>query len=126
MTDPQDGNRLEELRFAKKQQWSIAAAALTLLGAIFGAAHTMAPLGNWEKAGAELLVALIAIAGSVQLLFLQNHLARTRRLIDEKDENAWWRGTSILYSLVAALVISAFVVGYYVLWRSASTCPHAA
>lgn len=63
-------NRLEELRFAKKQQWSIAAAGMTLLGAIFGAAHTMAPLGLWEKTIGAILALLVMFASNLQLFFL--------------------------------------------------------
>jgi hypothetical protein len=36
--------QLEELRFAKTQQWRVATAAVTLLGAIFVVAHKLHPL----------------------------------------------------------------------------------
>jgi len=80
----------------------------------------MAPLGPWEKAVAASFALSVGIASSCHLVFLQNHLARTRRLIDEKDEDAWWRGGSVLWSLVTVLVISAVAVAYYVVWRSAT------
>jgi hypothetical protein len=113
MSGEQDG-KLEELWFAKKQQWSIAAAAMTLLGAIYGAAHTMTPLVPCEKVIGTILALLIAIAGSIHLVSLQNHLAATRD--DEDKKEAWRRGASVLYTLVAVLVIGALVVVYYI-WR---------
>ena len=87
---------------------------MALLGAIFGAAHTMAPLGLWEKAFASIFAFAVGIAAGGHLVSLQCHLARTRRLIDKKDEDAWWRGGTVLGSLVAVLVISTITVVYYV------------
>jgi hypothetical protein len=114
MAEPE--TRFEELRFAKQPQWSVATATMTLLGAIFGVAHTMSPLGIWEKHAITLLAILVAVAGSLFLHFLQNHLARTRRAMDQNDESAWRRGTSILYALVVTVLIGALVV-VYSLWR---------
>jgi hypothetical protein len=82
----------EEIRFAKTQQWRIATAALTLLGATFAVSHAMRPLACWEKAVGTLLVALIGVSGAVILLQLQNHLAETRRQIKADDPNPWLRG----------------------------------
>jgi len=72
----------------------------------------------WEQWIGVILAGLVMLGGSIQLIFLQNHLARTRRVIDKKDDEAWKRGASALYSLVAALVISTVVVAYYIAWRS--------
>jgi hypothetical protein len=121
MSVEQDESRLDELRFAKRQQWSIAAAAMALLGAIFGVAHTMDPLGPGEKAVAAIFALCVGIAACWHLVSLQNHLARTRRLIDEKDEDAWWRGGTVLWSLVVVVAISALTVVYYVALRSATS-----
>ena len=55
---------LQEIRFAKTQQWLIATATMTLLGAVFGAAHTMAPLGLWEKRAATVIAVAIAASGA--------------------------------------------------------------
>ena len=121
MSVQQDEGRLDELRFAKRQQWSIAAPALALLGAIFGVAHTMNPLGPWEKAVAAIFALCVGIAASWHLVSLQTHLARTRRLINEKDEDAWLRGSSVLWSLVVVVAISALAVVYYVAFRSATS-----
>jgi hypothetical protein len=123
MTSQQNDGRLAELRFAKQQQWSIAAAAMALLGAIFGVAHVMAPLGWWEKALASLFALAVGIVACLHLVSLQNHLARTRRVIDEKDEDAWWRGGTILWSLVTVVAISTLAVAYYVIWRSVTSSP---
>jgi hypothetical protein len=112
----------EELRFAKKQQWSIAASAMALLGAIFGAVHAMEPLGPWEKAIAAILALGVAIGASMHLWSLQDHLAATRRQIDVSDAKAWLRGTSILYSLIGVLGIIALIVIYYAALRPATGC----
>jgi len=120
--DEADTSRLDELRFAKRQQWSITAAALALLGAVFGVAHTMVPLGPSEKALAAIFALAIGITASWHLISLQNHLARTRRQIDEKDEDAWWRGGSVLWSLIAVLAICTIAVVYYVALRAATSC----
>jgi hypothetical protein len=106
----------EEIRFAKAQQWRIATAALTLLAAIFAIAHTMRPLACWEKAAATVFAVLVAAAGSLFLIMLQNHLADTRRRIDHDEAEAWHREGSILAALVGTVIIGAIVVGYS-LWR---------
>jgi hypothetical protein len=108
--------RLEEIRFAKTQQWRVATAAITLLGAIFVVAHTLHQLATPEKVVGTVLVTLIAGAGSVFLLSLQNHLGRTRLEIDGKDTEAWLRGIEVAFTLVAIVIVSAIVVGYS-LWR---------
>lgn len=113
--------RLEELRFTKKQQWSVATATLTLLGAIFGVVHTLGALGWYEKAFGAISALLVAGFGILHLWSMQNHLAETRRELDANDEGAWWRGGTILGSLIGAIIISAIVVVYYVIWRAATT-----
>jgi hypothetical protein len=100
-----------EIRFAKTQQWRIATAALTLLGATFAVSRAMQhPLACWEKAVGTVLVVLIGASGALILLQLQSHLA------EKRSDHAWRRGGTVLFSLVAAVVIGA-VVGGYSLWR---------
>jgi hypothetical protein len=112
-------DRDEEIRFAKTQQWRVAIAALTLLGATFAVSHAMRPLACAEKAAGTVLVTLIGMSGAVILLQLQNHLAEKRREIKPDEASAWLRGGAVLFSLVAAVVIGAVVVGYS-FWRSSS------
>lgn len=108
--------RLEEIRFAKTQQWRVATAAITLLGAIFAVAHTLHPLATFEKVLGTVSVTLIATFGSFFLVSLQNHLRRTRVLINDKDSEAWLRGAEVVFALIAVVVTSAIVAGYS-LWR---------
>jgi hypothetical protein len=62
---------MEELRFAKRQQWHIAAAAVGLLGAIFAISTDMKrPL---EMVAATVLVTLVAVTGVGFLCSLQKH-----------------------------------------------------
>lgn len=112
---------LEELRFAKTQQWRIAAAAITLLAAIFAVAHSLHPLSTVEKVVTTVLVTLVGVFGSIFLFSLQKHLRRTRLRINEKDSEAWLRGAEVLAALVAAVIISAIVV-VYSLWRLTPSC----
>jgi hypothetical protein len=48
----------EELRFAKKQQWNVAAAVVALLGAIFAIANATEDLQTWEQFVASLMAPL--------------------------------------------------------------------
>ena len=112
--------KLEELRFAKTQQWRVATAAVTLLGAIFVVGHTLQPLAIFERVIGTVLVTLIAVAGSVFLISLQNHLRRTRILIQD-DPEAWSRGAEVMFTLAGVVIASAIVVGYS-LWRG-QICP---
>jgi hypothetical protein len=112
--------QLEELRFAKTQQWRVATAAVTLLGAIFVVAHTLHPLAIFERVIGTVLVALIGVAGSVFLISLQNHLRRTRNSIQD-DLEAWSRGAEVMITLAVVVIASAIIVGYS-LWRGQS-CP---
>jgi SNF family Na+-dependent transporter len=106
----------EELRFAKKQQWNVAAAVVALLGAIFAIANATEDLQTWEQFVASLMAALAAGIGCWWLWRLQNHLRDTRLRIDPKDRNPWHRGWDVLYPLLGTLLISAIVVIYF-LWR---------
>src|SRR4051794_22805204 len=84
--------RHEEVRFAKKQQWSVTTSAVTLLAAIFGITHLVEPgPGLREKIAATIFV--VAILGSAGLFLwkLQDHLSETRTLLDRTDREPWLR-----------------------------------
>ena len=101
--------RLEELRFAKRQQWTITAA---VIGLIFGAYNVVEPLGPYEKVIATVAITLV-VGGGIYLLFdLQGHLRRTRLVIDRYDREAGHRGLAIVYEMAIALIISAIAVCY--------------
>jgi hypothetical protein len=112
------GARIEELRFAKKQQWAIATSAVTLLAAIFGIAHALSPKPV-EKIGATVLVALIMGFACWFLWQLQSHLETTRKLLNTTDEKAWYRGVDILGVLMGTVIVSGLFVVYYLWCRAA-------
>src|SRR5215510_1609056 len=97
----------EELRFAKRQQWTITAAVVALIG---GAYSLTEKLGPWEKVAATALITVIVVGGIYWLFDLQRHLRRTRLVIDPYDREARHRGSEIVYGMMGAMVISAIVV----------------
>ncbi len=119
MASERNSNSDEEIRFTKKQQWYVTTAAITLIGALYGVAHTISPPPtNAEKAAATVLVTLIAACTGGVLVSLHDHLAEKRREINKNDPHPWRRGIEIPISLIVAVVTSAFVV-IYAWWRTA-------
>jgi uncharacterized membrane protein len=103
---------LEELRFAKRQQWTITAAVVALIAGAYNVGKTLA---DWEKCAAAVLI-LIVVAGGIYWLFdLQGHLHRTRLFIDRYDPNPWWRGGELASGMAGAMILSAVVVCYLLL-----------
>ena len=118
MAPPVVAGYMEELRFAKRQQWAVAAATIALIAGTFHLAQGMTSLACWEKAVASNIVLLVA-AGGIWLMFdLQWHLANTRKVLDPEDTRPWWRGMPIASCLAIVQLISAVVV-VYALWRGA-------
>ena len=108
-------SQLEELRFAKRQQWYIATAAVTLLSAIFWIEQSIR-LVRWEKIVATVFIGLIAGFGICFLVKLQNHLKEVRLTLGyPKDLNPWWRGVDVLSVLIGIVFFAALVVVYF-LW----------
>src|SRR5712691_5091243 len=112
LTDTIKATYLEELRFAKRQQWTITAAVVALIAGAYSIAKSLAP---WEKAVATILVVVAVVAGIYWLFDLQRHLYRTRLVIDRWDPNPWWRGSEIVNGMAGAMIISAIVVCYLLL-----------
>jgi len=80
----------EEIRFAKKQQWYVATACITLMAAVFTLAEKI-HTNQCEKVIATLVLAAIAFFGIINLLALKKHIADTR-LQDDSDRErrgAW-------------------------------------
>jgi len=111
----------EELRFAKKQQWAVATAAVTLLAAMFALQHSAAPppdgLGNKEKVAFGIVVTLVATFGCIFLIMLQRYIRETRLRLNASDRDALIRGLSIAGVLIAVIVLSAASVLYAVAFR---------
>jgi len=116
LEDKDRAARLEELRFAKRQQWYIATSAVTLLAAIFGIARVTEPTKLDEKKVGTVFVAFIVHFAWRFLRRLQDHLEQTRKQLDPNDPTPWWRGVDILAVLAGIVVVSGLVVVYY-LWR---------
>jgi hypothetical protein len=105
---------LEELRFAKRQQWAVTIAAVTLIA---GAYSMVQPLGPWEKHVAIRLIGVVVAVGCWLLYSLQCHLRNTRLTIDPNDRCPWWRGADVLVGMAGAMIVSGGAVCYSLLWR---------
>jgi hypothetical protein len=118
LTDAIKAALLEELRFAKRQQWTITAAVVALIAGAYGIEKSLDP---WEKAVAAILIVVVVIGGIYWLIDLQRHLYGTRLRIDPYDPDPWWRGADVASGMGGAMVISAIVVCYLLLrdgsWR---------
>jgi hypothetical protein len=112
----------EELRFAKTQQWYIATAAVTLLGAIFALRHAVSntatsPLDCKEKVGFAVAITLVVTFACTFLIMLQKYMRDTRLRLDPKDIDAAVRGVSILGVLVGIIIMSGAAVLYFIVFR---------
>jgi uncharacterized membrane protein len=105
----------EELRFAKRQQWTITAAVVALIGGAYSIASGEDRLDDWEKAVITILIGAAVIGGIYWLLDLHRHLYRTRLAIDRLDRDPWWRGGELVSGMIGAMILSAVVVCYLLL-----------
>ena len=121
LTDAIKAALLEEIRFAKRQQWTITAAVVGLIAGAYTIAVEKQSLDPWEHAIAAILVVVAAFGGIYWLIDLQRHLYRTRLRIDPYDPDPWWRGSEIVNGMAGAMIMSAIVVCYLLLrdgsWR---------
>jgi len=85
----------EELRFAKRQQWTITAAVVALIGGAYTLAGREDRLDDLEKSVAAILIAAVVVAGIYWLSDLQRHLRITRLVSDPYDREAGRRGLEI-------------------------------
>ena len=108
MDPPIKAAYLEELRFAKRQQWTITAAVVALIAGVYNVVQYL----GWEKCAAAVLIWIVVAGGIYWLFDLQGHLHRTRLVIDRHDTSAGHRGLEIVYGMAGVLIISAIVVSY--------------
>src|SRR5262249_41394810 len=116
LTDTLKAALWEELRFAKRQQWTITAAVVALTAGAYSMEKSLDP---WERAVAAILIGVAVAGGIYWLIDLQRHLYRTRLVIDRWDPNPWWRGSEIVSGMAGAMIISAIVVCYLLLRHGA-------
>jgi hypothetical protein len=118
--EPRRGHLLEELRFAKRQQWAVATAVVTLLGALYGLAHSAnSNLGvdEKEKVLFAVIVTLIATVGCNILASLQRHMWNSRFELEPRDRDALVRGSGIVGALMGVIILSAIGVLYVIALR---------
>jgi hypothetical protein len=109
---------LDELRFAKRQQWAVTAAAIALIAGIYHIADNAdPPLRDWEQHLAAFLVLVVAAGGIAMLFKLQGHLKRARLEFDKKDVRPYRRGLDVVIALTTAIAVSAIAVCYS-FWRA--------
>src|SRR5262249_12781553 len=94
---------LEELRFAKRQQWTVTAAVVALIAGAYNVAKSLA---RWEKVVAAIMVVVVVAGGIYWLLDLQG----TRLRIDPYDRGAGHRGLDVVYGMIWAMILSAAAV----------------
>ena len=123
----------EEMKFAKRQQWTVSNYMLLLLAAIFGVGATLkSTIASPEKHVLSVLVVFIVGAGWYFLIDLQRYLTELRERIqdieatfDEVDQDLLQvreykspgrRGLPFTAMMIAAITVAGVVVTYGV-WR---------
>ncbi len=101
-----------EIRFIKTQQFAVAIAIMTLLGAILGVGHLLKPLCSWQRSLGIIGAAVVGIIGVVYMWALNIHLSETRLEIDPKDGQAWRRGAWVIDVIALVLFAGALIVGH--------------
>jgi len=109
----------EELRFVKRQQWTITAAVVALIGGAYTLAEREDRLDDLEKAVAAILIIVVVAGGIYWLSDLQRYLCQTRLKTDPEDREAGQRGSEIFYGMKGAMILSAVVVCYLLLRHGA-------
>jgi uncharacterized membrane protein len=112
MVDAEEVTDQEELRFAKKQQWYVATASVTLSAGVI-ALLKGSRLSDRETIFAIGFIAIVTIAGVVVLGQLQHHLFKERR---KSEREAPWHRLSDVFGLLTFFVVTVAVgVGYCIL-----------
>ncbi len=109
----------EELRFAKKQQWYVAASVVGLNAGLLALSRGIT-LSGIEVLAAVFCMLLIAGGGGAVLCHLQDHLQSVRVGLNPQD-NLWARTTDVVYPLSVVIAASA-VVCVYLLRFPHATC----
>ena len=98
--------KAEEFRFAKKQQWYVATAAVTLIAAIFAVADKV-HVTAFEKGVVVVALVAIAIFASWTLCSTQKYIVSMR---GKNDRQPWAcsRGADIMWALVVVVLLGGW------------------
>jgi hypothetical protein len=114
MVDAEEVTDQEELRFAKKQQWYVATASVTLNAATF-ALLKGSHLHDYEALAAIFFILFVAAAGVGVLWHLQDHMQGLRR--KSEPDAPWYGPTDVVVLLTFVVVAVAVGVGYCILYQ---------
>jgi hypothetical protein len=129
---------IDEIRFAKQQQWLITYYLLLVLAAIFAIGKAIGPMTACEKILAIAVVVVAVCYGSYILISLQCYMDESRKRLQdiEREDSSCFtpeerkflrldqyqstirRGLPILILLILASVFSGLLVEYALLFRS--------
>lgn len=126
------GVLFDEMKFAKRQQWTVTSYMLLLLGGVLGVGVALKSITLFEKHALSVLVFGVVAAGWYFLIDLQRYLKEIRERIqgieasfDEVDQDLLQvreykspgrRGLPFTIMMIAAVTVAGVVVGYGV-WR---------
>jgi len=126
------GVLFDEMKFAKRQQWTVTNYMLLLVGAVLGVGAALKSLTAFEKHALSVLVIFIVGAGWYFLIDLQRYLKELRGRIqgieasfDEVDQDLLQvreykspgrPGLPFTVMMIAAITVAGIVVVYGV-WR---------
>lgn len=126
------GVLFDELKFAKRQQWTVTNYMLLLLGAILGVGVALKSITSFERHVLWIIEVFVVGAGAYFIIDLQRHMKELRERI-QSIESSFDEADRILLEVKAhklpglgdlpftammltAITVAAIVVGY-ALWR---------
>jgi len=126
------GVLFDELKFAKRQQWTVTNYMLLLLGALLGVGIALKSITSFERHVLWIIEVFVVGAGAYFLIDLQRYMKELRERIqsiessfDEADrillevkeyKSPGLRGLPFTAMMLTAITVAAIVVGY-ALWR---------
>jgi len=126
------GALFDELKFARRQQWTVTNYMLLLLGALLGVGVALKSITSFERHVLWIIEVFVVGAGAYFLIDLQRYMKELRERIqsiessfDEADrillevkeyKSPGLRGLPFTAMMLTAITVAAIVVGY-ALWR---------
>jgi hypothetical protein len=120
---------LDELRFAKQQQWTVTNYTLLLMGSVYGLARltTKSPT-FYERVAWCAVVAVVVVIGLLVLVDLEGHVRFTRarqseieKTFEPEDRNLV-RGKRrmprwLIFAVLCVVVTAAGILAAYAIWQ---------